>query len=556
LNHLRPDPVPVATQYSRMIDGLRFIALTAGLLLAFTSAGSTTVAAAEASPKVFATEPIPSGVALKVLNREVFVFRGHFGDYAPDQRAAAAMTLIDRARRLTDEAQVEAAQSGSNMAIRINGQTVFMITPGDVLGLEEETQDLLAERTTRRLRLVMEELREMGNHRSLLWSGAKALAATVLLGGMVWVLSRNRRWFEGRLIKLTAAQADQIKSQTLRLLGLQNVVPMLRGLSRCVFWSIILIAGYLWMEYLLRLFPHTRPFGEQLGRSFFQLVGGFGQGFMHALPSLGLVVLIWILARFATSSAGRYFAAIARGTIHSHLFDSATALMTQRVCVFMIWIIAIIVAFPYIPGSQTPAFQGISVLAGLMITVGSGSLIAQLVGGLVVVYNRNCRVGDYVRVGEHEGTLTQIGFFSSRMTTIRNEEVVLPNSQLSSGILINYTKLNESLGVSLPVNVSIGYGTPWRQVHALLLEAAARTEGVRKEPPPKVIQKALADFYIEYQLNAALDDPARRVEVLSRLHANIQDAFNEAGVQIMSPHYRSDPPAPVFVPKERWHAEG
>lgn len=156
-------------------------------------------------------------------------------------------------------------------------------------------------------------------------------------------------------------------------------------------------------------------------------------------------------------------------------------------------------------------------------------------------------------VGDHEGTLTQIGFFSSRMTTIRNEEVVLPNSQLSSGILINYTKLNESLGVALPVKVSIGYGTPWRQVHGLLLEAASRTQGVKKEPPPQVIQTALADFYIEYQLNTVLDDPAQRVKVLSRLHANIQDAFNEAGVQIMSPHYRSDPPSPVFVPKEKWN---
>ena len=382
-----------------MIDVRHLIPLAAVLWLAFTSAGSTTVTAADSSPKVLATEPTPSGVALKVLNREVFVFRGNLGDYRPDQRAAAAMTLIDRARRLTDEPRVEAAASGSNTAIRINGQTVFLITPGDVLGIEEETHDLLVERTTRRLRLVLEELREMSDHRSLLWSGAKALGATVLLGGMVWLLSRNRRWFEGRLIKLTAAQADQIKSQTLRLLGLQNVVPMLRGISRFVFWFVISIAGYLWLEYLLRLFPHTRPFGEQLGLHFFQLIGGFAQSVMHALPSLGLVVLIWLLARFASSSARRYFAAIARGTIHSHIFDSATALMTQRVCVFMIWIIAIIVAFPYIPGSQTPAFQGISVLAGLMITVGSGSLIAQLVGGLVVVYNRNCRVGDYVRVG-------------------------------------------------------------------------------------------------------------------------------------------------------------
>jgi small-conductance mechanosensitive channel len=320
-----------------------------------------------------------------------------------------------------------------------------------------------------------------------------------------------------------------------------------------VYWVIVLIAGYLWLEYVLHLFPHTRPFGEKLGVRFLQLAGAFGEGVLHALPDLCIVFVVWVLAKFASTASRRFFSAVARGAVHSRFFDATTAPISQRLCTFLIWITAIIVAFPYIPGSDTPAFRGISVLAGLMISLGSSSLIAQFVGGLVVVYNRACRIGDYVRVGEHEGILQAIGLASSRLVTPRNEEIILPNSQISNGTLINFSRLNETQGVALPVKVSIGYSTPWRQVHALLREAARRTTGLKSQPEPAVFQTLLGDFYVEYTLCVVLENPADRVFVLSELHGHIQDGFNEYGVQIMSPHYRADPPQPVVVPKEKWH---
>jgi len=499
------------------------------------------------------TQPISSGVPLRILNREIFVFRSQLGAYHPEQRAAAATTLFEQARKRSDGTNVDTIVVETNIAVRLNGHTVFFITPGDVSDRAGESLELLTEQTARKLKQAVQELEELRDHRNWVAAGSRAIAATLITAGLIWLLSRNRRWVESRLIRLTAEQADQIKSHTLRMLGLQNVVPLLRGLLTFLFWLLLALIGAIWLEYLLRLFPHTRPFGEQLGNHFLQLLESFGTGIVHAIPNLGIVVCVWLVARFINAAIRRYFAGVTRGTIKSHVFDPATAQMTRRICVVAIWVIAVIVAFPYIPGSQTPAFQGVSVLAGLMITVGSGNLIAQLVGGMVAVYNRNCRVGDYVRVGDQEGTLTTIGFFSSRLITARREEVVIPNSQLSSGVLINYSKLNETEGVALPVKVSIGYNTPWRQVHALLLAAAAQTEGVRKEPPPVVLQNSLADFYIEYQLNAILAEPDQRVKVLSRLNANIQDAFNEAGVQIMSPHYRCDPAQPVFVPKDKWY---
>lgn len=493
------------------------------------------------------------GVTLKVLNREVMRFRANLGSYSPEQRAAAAEVRIAKADLNAVGTRVEFVIIGGNAEIRVHSQTVFFVLPGDINELEGDTLDSVASQTVARLDLAIAELEEYRNRQSLLSSSLKGVFATALLLGFLWFLVRNRSWVETRLIRLTADKADQIKSHTLRLVGLQNLVAVLRGTTTTVFWAAASIATFWWLESMLRLFPQTRPYGEQLETSFLNAVAAFGQSAIHALPNLGIVFLVFILARFASTASRRFFGAVARGNIHSRLFDPTTAPIAQRLSVIMIWVTAIIVAFPYIPGSQTPAFRGISVLAGLMISFGSGNLISQLVGGLVVVYNRTCRPGDFVRIGDFEGTIASVGFFSSRLVTGRNEEIVLPNSQISSSAVTNYTRLNETEGVLVPATVTIGYNTPWRQVHAMLLESARRTPGTKSRPEPIVLQKQLSDFYVEYELRVALETPSRRASTLSQLHAHIQDVFNQYGVQIMSPHYKTDPAEPVVVPKAKWH---
>jgi small-conductance mechanosensitive channel len=504
------------------------------------------------SAQILTNEPAAE-VTLRVLNRDVMTFRASLGTYSPEQRAEAAEVRIAKAIKKSGSPRVDSRIVDGNAELRVHGQTVFFILPKDVNELEGETLDTVVQQTEQRLSRVVTELEELHNHQSLIKSLAYGLSATLGLAVFIWLLARNRRWVEGRLIKLTSDKADQIKSHSLRLFGLQNLVSLLRGCTTLIFWAATLVATYLWLELLLRLFPMTRPFGEQLQEKFLVTAGKLGQNALHALPNLGIVLLVFLLARFASTASRRFFQTITRGNIKSRFFDTTTAPIAQRLATILIWLTAIIVAFPYIPGSQTPAFRGISVLAGLMISLGSGNLIAQLVGGLTMIYNRTCRPGDFVRIGEHEGTITTVGFFSSRLVTGRNEEIVLPNSQISGGTLINYSRLNETAGVQVPVTVTIGYNTPWRQVHAMLLEAARRTPGLKAEPLPKVMQTALSDFYVEYELRVTLEKPATRGATLSELHAHVQDVFNEYGVQIMSPHYEADPAQPVTVPKSKWH---
>ena len=216
--------------------------------------------------------------------------------------------------------------------------------------------------------------------------------------------------------------------------------------------------------------------------------------------------------------------------------------------VVLIWIFALTVAYPYIPGSSSDAFKGISVFVGLMASFGSAGFVNQLMSGIVVIYSRALRTGEFVRVGDDTGTVMDVGMLSTRILTRRREEITIPNAVLVATKTINYSRQASDDGLTVGTTVTIGYDAPWRQVHAMLLSAAERTDGVRKDPAPRVWQKALSDFYVEYELLVNLDHPEDRLPILSELHMHIQDAFNEQGVQIMSPHFEGQPNEKVVVP--------
>ena len=219
-----------------------------------------------------------------------------------------------------------------------------------------------------------------------------------------------------------------------------------------------------------------------------------------------------------------------------------------------VWLFALAMAYPYLPGSQTEAFKGLSVLAGVMVLIGAAGIVGQAASGLILIYTRTLHRGEYVRIGDTEGTVSDLGVFATKIHTALGEEVVVPNSVVLATATKNYSRAAPGTVFVLDTSVTIGYDAPWRQVHAMLLEAARRTRGILADPAPYVVQTGLSDFYVEYRLvgYAGGEVSRPRPEVLGELHANIQDVFNEHGVQIMSPHYESDPATPKLVPTSRW----
>jgi small-conductance mechanosensitive channel len=269
------------------------------------------------------------------------------------------------------------------------------------------------------------------------------------------------------------------------------------------------------------------------------------------MPGLFTVLVILLVTRLITRAIGNLLRSIEEGAISVGWLEPETVKPTHRVIIGLIWIFALTLAYPYIPGSDTVAFKGISVLLGIMISIGSAGLINQVMSGLAIIYSRTFRVGDYVRAGEHEGSVSHIGVLSCKITNRKREEITIPNAVLIGQTVTNYSRLAPN--VVATTAVTIGCDVPWRQVHALLMLAAERTPGICREPRPFVLQPALAEFYVEYQLIVYIERIEERVVVLSDLHAHIQDVFNEFGVQIMSPHFVSQPEGAIVVPKSKWH---
>jgi small-conductance mechanosensitive channel len=312
--------------------------------------------------------------------------------------------------------------------------------------------------------------------------------------------------------------------------------------------------AYVWLAYVLRQFPWTRPWGEELGGFLASTARLLARGSLRQVPGLVLVAAIALLTRLLVRLSDAFFGAIEAGKIRVSEALAETTKPTRRIVAAVLWIFALIMAYPYLPGSGTEAFKGVSVVLGVMVSLGSTTIVGQVFSGFMLLYARAFKVGDFVKIGDVEGIVEAQGLFATKVVTPWNDEVSVPNAVVAAAVLRNYSRGKGPAGPLLATRVTIGYDTPWRQVEGLLLLAAERTGGLKREPSPFVRHWSLSDFYVEYELNAHIQQPTDRIAVLTALHANVQDAFNEHGVQIMSPHYRGDPGSAKIVPPSHWYA--
>ncbi|MEZ5832091.1 MAG: mechanosensitive ion channel [Dongiaceae bacterium] len=314
----------------------------------------------------------------------------------------------------------------------------------------------------------------------------------------------------------------------------------------------ILLLVYVWLIFALAQFPVTQPLSDRLNSFLVDLVLGLGTKMADAVPGLVTALVILLIAQALVQVTTNVISAAEGGRVTLPMIKPDTASATRRIVRLLIWGIGFAIAYPYIPGSDSAAFQGLSVLFGLMITLGSTGIVSQMMSGTVLVYSRALHLGEFVSAGDVEGVVTEVGAISTKLLTVRNEEVTIPNSVLVESTIKNHSRNFGGKSALLSTKITIGYDTPWRQVHAMLGMAAAQTDGLRTTPRPYVVQRALTDFYVEYELFALTDRPRDQLSILSKLHSNIQDVFNEYGVQIMSPQYYEQPPQPLVVPKDKW----
>ena len=247
---------------------------------------------------------------------------------------------------------------------------------------------------------------------------------------------------------------------------------------------------------------------------------------------------------------------VEKGTITLSGFYPEWAIPTYQLVRILVIALALVLAFPYLPGSSSPAFQGVSIFIGLLFSLGSTSVVANIVSGVVLTYTRAFRVGDRVRIADTVGDVIEKGLLVTRMRTIKNVEITIPNGMVMGSHIINYSIVSQEHGLILNTTVTLGYDIPWRLIHETLIKAAQATNGILAEPHPFVLQTGLDDFYVSYELNAYTNQPNIMAVIYSELHQNIQDFCNEAGIEILSPHYgalRDGNPSTIpsdYLPKD------
>jgi len=533
----------------------RILLLVALAVVAWTTAPARADGAAGSAAASPPGSPfVAPGLPLHVWNREIVVFRGILAGATPEERVKRAQERFARLPHSIGETRVQArpASLGNvSGAVVMAGDTIlFAVMPQDADVMHGESVEDVAQRAAKRAQEAIDARFAQRNPRELLIGAGLSAGASVGFVVLVWLLARLRTVL---LRGIRTVHGRHLQPLWGPEVG-RHLLSLEKGAIHLLFWTFGLLLAYLWLSFVLTRFPYTAPWGNQLGAYFAHMSSQLALGALRALPGLFTVLVILLAARFLARVVSAFAASVEGGRIQVSWLNPESVEATRRVAVVLIWLFAITVAYPYIPGSDTAAFQGVSVFAGLMITLGSAGFIGHLMAGLLVVYSRALRAGEMVKVGDTFGVVTEVGTLSTKVTTLSLEQVTIPNAVLMSSTVTNYSRLAGEGGAILSTKVTIGYDTPWRQVHALLLLAAERTDAVRKEPKPFVLQTALSDFYVEYELRVHLDGPENRFTILSDLHAQIQDAFNEYGVQIMSPHFMLQPDGTVVVKRDQWNA--
>lgn len=489
-------------------------------------------------------------VPLVIGHRTIHVFRASLGMFSPAERAESARKRVEQVLERTGEGWTSVKPGPQGIAVELDGEPLFFVLPGDAQTLAGETPEDLANQASRVLQKAWQEARERRDPRaSVAALGKLAIATVLLVAALTAIVKLSFKLRTGMVHSF--ANRLRARPESSLLDRFAHVLPALlaRGLV-VLSWLLGLLVIFVFLTYSLAQFVLTRPASETLAHSLTTMAINALAATAEALPGMFVAVLIFLAAWVATRVSSDFFVGVAARSTEGGLLNAHTAPATRRIVNASLWMFAVAMAYPYLPGSHTEAFKGLSVIVGLMVSIGASGVVGQIASGVMIVYTYALKKGEYVRIQDYEGTVTELGLFVTRLRTGMGEEIALPNAFVLANVTRNFSRVHGGKGCVLEATVTIGYDTPWRRVHAMLLEAASGIAHILAEPPAYVMQTALADFYVAYKLIVHVDTevPAMRARVSSDLHAAIQDTFSRHGVQIMSPHYMDDPIAPKIPP--------
>ena len=472
--------------------------------------------------------------------RQLLTIRAGRDGMTPEARAAAIrrrlVAAVADSLVSADAVSMTARQNG--VEFRLGSHLLFVLISADLPPLDRTETEAWLKTLAGQVREGIARERASQQPSSRLTSVVIGLAITLaayLLFVLVLVLGRRwRAWLH--VAVRPRLPAVQVRGS--ELLSRRQIGNLVVGVLGRLDLPVLLVFGYAWLTVVFARFPWTQSWSYELRHFALQRLSELASAFASALPGLATVVFILFVFRTLMRISDRFFDRVEHGATTLHGFHPELSRPTRRLARIVLGLSAIIVAYPYLPGAESKAVQGISVLVGLMVSLGSSGVVGNMIAGLVLTYSRSFSIGDRVRIGEHVGDVISLGTFATKLKSLRNEEVTLPNATILGGTILNYTRRAAGEGgLWLHTEVTIGYDAPWRQVHALLIEAARSVAGVEASPEPIVYQRSLNDYHVSYEITCLTHDSHAQLRLYNDLHAAIQDSFARAGVEILSPAY-------------------
>ena len=483
-----------------------------------------------------ATAEEKQGYPVTVDGYDLFHIHETLGAASPQMRAeriSAALEDLAQSQDF-DPSKFQATEEGGVATVRYGDQLIVTINDAEARGSGLPRKALAAQYALilqTRLPVVHEQ-----HTPRYLWKAAIFAAITILIYlGLLWVIIRGTRWILNSLETQSKGRIHGIRIQQSEIIQGSQVRGLLASVVRLLRIVVIAILSYGFLAKALSFFPWTREHSQRLLGYLINPLITMGEAVLNYLPKLFYILVIVVVLHFVLRFIKIIARELERGRIRIVGFYPEWVQPTYKIIRVLLYAFGAVLIYPYLPGEGSPAFKGIGVFLGVLFSLGSTSAVANFVAGVILIYTRGYRVGDWVTIGSSTGEVVQMSMLATHVRTIQNEEVTIPNSVVLASFVTNFSLQAQDRGVALHTSVTIGYDQPWRTIHKLLIDAALRTPDILHVPQPFVLQSQLEDSYVKYDINAYTNHPLRMPYIYSDLHANIQDSFFEAGVEIMSP---------------------
>ncbi len=476
------------------------------------------------------------GVALVVKGRRLITFYATVDGQTPEERARQAASVLRTLSEMPgfniDQIHTEDGISGTNVVA--SGRRIATITDQDAKYVQGNNTKMLANDFVLKSKYALIDRAEQQDASALAFGVGFCVIGFLAMVFFIALICR--------LAILVCEISDRslkqgIKIQDAELISARALLDMITAVIKLLQFAIIFLLVCVYVVVALRFFPATRPLADMLIESAKIPFATLAESIIVYLPNLFSLFVIAIISYGAIFLCRFFFNALRDKSIRIADFDPDWAEPTYKLARFMILFFALVCAFPYLPGSDTAAFKQVGLVLGIIVSFGSSSAISNMVAGIVLTYTNAFRIGDRVLIADQRGDVVEKNMFVTKIKTPKGEVVSIPNAPILAGSITNYSAEGLAGRLVLYTKVTIGYETPWRKVHEVLLSAAANTKHVLSDPLPFVLQTSLDDFYVTYELNVYTDQAQKMPEIYSNLHMNIQDSFFKAGLEIMSPHY-------------------